>query len=448
MDHRGLIVDNFAGGGGASTGIEAALGRGVDLAINHDPDALRMHLANHPGTRHLTEDVWKASKRIDELVDGRAVDLAWFSPDCTHFSRARGAKPKEKKIRGLAWTAVRWAKSARPRVIVVENVREFLDWGPLDKDDQPVPGKKGLTFRKWVGNIRNLGYKITWQVLDAADYGAPTHRRRLFVIARCDGGTMEWPRATHGPGRRHPWRAAAEIIDWSLDCPSIFSRKRPLVEATMRRIANGVKRYVIEAQQPFIVRTGHYSNITGKGGQFRGQPLTKPLSTVTSKCDFNLVVPHISQFFGGMVGKDVRDPLPTVTHVDHNALVQAFLTKHGVKGQVKNSRADRSGQVQAFLLKYYGTATGSSLYDPVHTITGKHRFGLVMVEGQPYHIHDIGMRMLQPHELAAAQGFPLGYELTGTKANQIAKVGNSVPPPLAEAVVRANLPQYAQEAVA
>lgn len=457
---QGLIIDNFAGAGGASLGLERALGRPVSWAINHSESALEMHKLNHPHTKHLPEDVWKVDPVA--VTKGEPVDLAWFSPDCTHFSRAKGSKPKSKRIRGLAWVAVRWAKLVRPAVIVVENVREFQEWGPLDEDGNPIPWKKGLTFKRWLGNLRGQGYAVSWKVLDAADYGAPTHRRRLFVIARCDSQPICWPEATHGPGRAHEWVPAATIIDWSIPCRSIFGRKKPLAEATMLRIANGVKRFVLEASEPFIVRTGHYSTRTGEGMRnFRGQRLHKPLGTVTSRCDYGLVVPHVTQYFGGMVGKPVTVPLPTVTAKDHNALVSAFLTKfygtsqHGQSlfspsptvtatgthiGQVECNlavRTDRSSDVRAFLLKYYGTATGQSLFEPLHTVTSKARFGLVTVDGEQYEISDIGLRMLEPHELAAAQGLD-GYKLTGTKAEQILRIGNSVPPALSEAIAAAN----------
>lgn len=257
-----IIVDNFAGGGGASMGIEAALARCVDVAINHDRAAVEMHSINHPHTNHLCEDVWKV--KPVEVVGGRPVGLAWFSPDCKHFSRAKGGKPVEKKIRGLAWIVLKWAgmpKPLRPRIIILENVREFEDWGPLDKFNMPCQKRKGRTFRRWVASIRNLGYWVEWRVLNAADYGAPTHRRRLFLIARRDGKPIVWPEPTHGPGRK-PYRTAAECIDWTLPCPSIFLTKeegrkvgvnRPLAEKTMRRIAMGLKKYVLDAEKPFIV---------------------------------------------------------------------------------------------------------------------------------------------------------------------------------------------------
>jgi DNA (cytosine-5)-methyltransferase 1 len=290
-----LIVDNFAGGGGASMGIEAALRRCVDLAINHDRAAVEMHSINHPHTRHLCEDVWQVDPV--EATAGRRVGLAWFSPDCKHFSRAKGGKPVEKRIRGLAWIVVKWAKLGRPRVIILENVREFEEWGPLDKYNMPCQKRKGQTFRRWVSSIRSLGYAVEWRMLNAADYGAPTHRRRLFLIARCDGKPIVWPAPTHGPGRK-AYRTAAECIDWSLPCPSIFltreeGRKlgvnRPLAEKTMRRIAMGLKRFVLDNPKPFIVHTTH-------AGHRRPHGIDEPVPTVTAahRGEMAVVTPYVA----------------------------------------------------------------------------------------------------------------------------------------------------------
>ena len=561
-----LIVDNFAGGGGASMGIEDALCRCVDIAINHDRAAVEMHSANHPHTRHLCEDVWNVDPV--EATGGRPVGLAWFSPDCKHFSRAKGGKPVEKKIRGLAWIVVKWAKTVKPRVIILENVREFEEWGPLNKFNMPCQKRKGRTFRRWVSSIRNLGYDVQWRTLNAADYGAPTHRRRLFLIARCDGQPIVWPAPTHGPGRK-PYRTAAECIDWSLPCPSIFltreeGRKlgvnRPLAEKTMRRIAMGLKRFVLENPKPFIVRCDH------GGDHFRGQSIEQPLGTVTGKHGYGVVTPYLAsrygeaphqdtrgqtvdkplntvtpanntgvliaptlvgaggpeysakpasvdapigtvmvenhraltaaflaKHFGGVVGHGPERPIGTVTAVDHHSVVAAHLTKfransigsaadtpvptitsgegskrpagaahamgvvtanlihmnHGEKqwsGCDEPTRtqttANHAGLVYAFLTKYFGTNIGHVADQPLQTITSRDRFGVVtvMVGGQPYVIVDIGLRMLTPRELARAQGFPDSYVLTGTKSNQVARIGNSVCPKMAEVLVRANCP--------
>ena len=663
-----IIIDSFAGGGGASMGIEWALGRCVDLAINHDERAITMHEENHPHTRHIREDIWK----VDPIgaTDGRDVGLLWASPDCKHFSRAKGAKPVEKKIRSLAWVVISWAKRVRPRVIILENVREFADWGPLTEDHRPCKARKGLTFRRWVGRLRALGYVVEWRVLNAADYGAPTHRRRLFLIARRDGRPIRWPDPTHGPGRNKPWRTAAECIEWSLPCPSIFLTKeegrkvgcnRPLAEKTMRRIAHGLKRYVLDAPKPFIVavrdsavdavrKAKEYlagiegpvivpvnpfiAGVGGRMGQTQPAPVDQPSNTITAKNDraivcpsivpvthmgdrripsaeeplptitsakrgefavvapyvaecahgetgrwgkgasdidaplgtihaggknhaivsaslmkfrgdsagasvddpmptvtsgqgsirpagathalgvmaanlihyhdektvgearassvedplptqttenrFGLVSSFVSQYFGnGVIGRPVEEPLPTVTAWDHNAIVAAHMTQfygrsvgdtpevptptqserdhtgvvaanlvHMNHGEKQWSAADEPlrtvttggnhAAVVAFLLKYFGTAIGQHLSEPLHTVTSKPRFAIVQVDGVPYAIADIGMRMLTPRELARAQGFPEEYRLLGTKARQVAAIGNSVCPIMAKVLVQAN----------
>lgn len=490
----GLIVDNFAGGGGASTGIELALGRRVDVAINHDLAAVVMHRANHPGTRHLCEDVFAVKPR--EVTGGRPVDLAWFSPDCKHFSKAKGGRPCDKKIRGLAWVAVRWAREVGPRVIILENVEEFQDWGPLMADGRPDPGRKGLTFRRFVGCLRGLGYTVEWRELVAADFGAPTTRKRLFLVARNDGEAVVWPEATHArrPGAEmlttglRPWRTAAECIDWSIPCPSIFERKRPLAEATLRRIAEGLRRYVIEATEPFIVRICQ----TGSdGGKVRS--VGEPLGTIVSKNEHCLAVPYLSKYhgqkseqdsrcstpggpiatldtqnrfalvsaflakhYGGVVGHRPDRPLGTVTAVDHHGvaaaqLVKLYETSNGA--DVRDPMPTVTGQgnhiaeVRAFLIKYYGTWCGQNLNEPAATVTGKDRLGLVVVHGEEYQIADIGLRMLQPRELARAQGFHESYVLTGTKSSQVARIGNSVCPPVAAALVRANVQAMSLEEV-
>lgn len=487
-----LIIDSFAGGGGASLGIERALGRPVDIAINHDESAIEMHAANHPTSLHLREDVWKVDPV--KTCAGRPVRLMWLSPNCTHFSRAKGGVPVDRGIRALAWVAVWWARKVRPAVIALENVPEFESYGPLNADNRPCAQRKGLSFRKYVGNLRGLGYRVEWRVLNAADFGAHQHRRRLFLVARCDGEPIAWPAPTHGPGRAHAWRPAHEIIDWTLPCPSIFGRRKPLADATLRRIANGLRRYVFESAEPFIVRTGHYSHRTGEGFQFRGQGLNAPLGAVCAtnekalitpyavplthqgtdrahdmrapmptitaahRGEIALVAPHLSQFFGGMVGKDIRDPLPTVTAIDHNALAAAFLTKwYGTSTgsslftgvPTVTGGGQHLGDVRAFLTKWYGACEhGQTLFDSLHTITSKPRFGLVMVQGQPYQLVDVGLRMLSPRELARAQGFPDEYVLTGTKTSQIARIGNAVVPLMAELIVRANVVKQPRAEVA
>lgn len=503
---REIIVDNFAGGGGASTGIELATGRSVDIAINHDPAAIAMHRANHLETEHYCESVWDVDPR--EVTGGRPVGLVWLSPDCKHFSKAKGGKPVEKGIRGLAWVAVRWAATVRPRVIMLENVEEFKTWGPLLKDGYPDPDRKGRTFNSFVNALRRQGYRVEWRELRACDYGAPTIRKRLFLVARRDGRPIVWPEPTHGDPesvevksrKLLPWRTAAEIIDWSIPCPSIFERSRPLAENTLRRIARGIQRFVIDNPRPFVVRIGQ----TGFGGDRLQYELDKPLTTVTTKAEHLLIAPHITKFRGGATGHPVDEPLHTVTSgagavrpagaAHALGMVTAFLTQYhsyddSARGQelqrpiltidtsnryglvtshlvkLRGTCADGQpvtepmptitagglhvGEVRAFLLKYYGSAdNGQQLDGPLHTVTTKDRFGLVTVEGVDYQIVDIGMRMLEPHELFAAQGFPDNYiidvDADGVrypKSAQVARCGNAVPPPFAAALVRANLPE-------
>ncbi len=542
-----LIVDSFAGGGGASTGIEAALGRSPDIAINHDPLALAMHAANHPTTYHACEDVYRTDLR--RLTKGQPVGLLWASPDCRHFSRAKGSKPVSKSVRSLAWMVVKWAEQVRPRVIVLENVREFADWGPLvpqwkcaDCDWKgtegqatlvrtrrrcprceslkitptlellPDPARKGLTYRRFVGRLKNLGYAVETKNLDAADYGAPTHRRRLFLAARCDGLPIEFPEPTHGDpknlndsplfARPKPWVPAAACIDWHLPIPSIFDPearraaglKPVLVEKTLWRIAHCIKRYVLDAPRPFTTANrGEFAlcvpSLTQTGyGERKGQAprildVNAPLGTVVAGGGKHaLVSAFLVKHFGGMVGLPCTEPLPTTTAVgtqnqlgavslvrlnhddaglpvdaplptqatrSHVGLVAGSLIhfNHGDKQwsgldepmRTITSSGKHAALVYSFLVKYFGTAIGANLLDPAPTITTKDRFGLVVVaiEGELYAIVDIGMRMLTPRELARAQGFPESYVLTGTKSQQVARIGNSVCPLIAAAMVRA-----------
>ena len=584
-----IIVDSFAGGGGASLGIAWATGHAPTIAINHDIEAIAMHSANHPDTVHVLEDVWKAN--LKRLVRGRRVGLLWLSPDCKHFSRAKGGKPVEKRIRSLAWIACKWADQVKPRVIILENVREFAEWGPLvpllrcracgwrgtkgqavlmrvrckcptcdsrkltvTEDLVPCPERKGTTFRRFVSRLKNLGYDVDHRNLDAADYGAPTHRKRLFLIARNDGQPIVWPEATHCRPeklddtplfeRLKPYRTAAECIDWTIECPSIFDRKKPLAEKTLRRIALGIHRYVINNSEPFIVpigygerngqtpRTGNVNEPLGTivGSQkhalvipivsrYNGaksdnddrchradQPITTldtqprfalvapaivamthsgdrkpidpatPLPTITTanrgelglaaatlvrhfgKSDASsiehplptttaggggksqLVTAFIAKHFGGMVGVEATTPLPTTTMREtQNQIVAANLIHVDKVTPSGNDDCFNAALVYSFLIKYFGTAIGSNLIEPTPTATGKDRFGLVTINDEPYYIADIGMRMLTPRELARAQGFPDTYILTGNKTSQVARIGNSVCPPVASALVKANV---------
>lgn len=460
-----IIVDNFAGGGGASKGIEMALGRPVDIAINHDPEAIAMHTVNHPETLHYCEDVFHVKPR--EACGGRPVGLAWFSPDCKHFSKAKGGKPVSKKIRGLARVAIKWARQVKPRIIILENVEEFQDWGPLLANNMPCPVRKGLDFRRFVHNLEQLGYQVEWCELRACDYGAPTIRKRLFLIARCDGEPIVWPAPSHGEGKGLlPYKVAADCIDWTHPCHSIFlnkdegkvvGAKRPLAEATLKRIAKGVYRYVINTADPFIIPIAHYN------GSHPVYDINEPLRTVTANPkggSFALVSAFLAKHYGGVVGHEITKPFGTVTSVDHHSVVTSNLIKlrNNCHGQdlrepmhTITSNGGHFGEVRSFMVKYYGCDQDPRMNEPMHTVTSKDRIGLVTVAGQQYQIMDIGMRMLQPRELYRAQGFPDDYiidlSINGkplSKTAQVRMCGNSVSPPIAQALVAAN---YAEKSI-
>ncbi|MEM7300676.1 MAG: DNA cytosine methyltransferase, partial [Pseudomonadota bacterium] len=569
-----LIIDSFAGGGGASAGMMAAFGRSPDIAINHCDVAMSMHAANHPETLHLPENIWQVN--IDEYTARRKVGFLWASPDCRHFSRARGGKPISKSVRGLAWSIVKFVHELRdntPDVIALENVCEFLTWEE---------------FPKWKRALRKYGYRMEHRVLKFCDYGVPTIRKRLFIIMRRDGKKIVWPEQTHGDPKSDtvqtskllPWKTSGhDVIDWSIPCPSIFDTSeqimakygvravRPLVEATCKRIAAGVVRYVLEAEEPFFVTMGQHgggsrsalnpmhtitastkdqnavvvpnlvslANMSDAGK--REYPVTEPLTTVTGTSEKALVACHISRQFGASIGHAADQPLGTVTAngggksamvaatmvqsgygeregqaprtLDieaplgtvvaggcKHALVAAFLAQHNtqrsgvnpgraaelpistitgtgtqqnvvaahminLKGSDRRmARCDEplqticaggthAGLVAAFLTKYYGTLQAPWLTEPLHTVTTKDRFSLVTchIQGEPYIITDIGMRMLTPRELYRAQGFPEDYIIDRgedgkpiTKTEQIRKCGNSVSPILAEAIAKANCP--------
>lgn len=660
-----LIIDNFAGGGGTSTGLEAAFGRPVDIAINHDPEALAMHAINHPHTKHLCESVWDVDPI--EVTGNQPVGLVWLSPDCKHFSKAKGGKPVEKKIRGLAWVTMRWAAKCKPRVIMLENVEEFQTWGPLKQLDdgtwRPDPAKRGVTFRSFVRQLEQHGYKVEYRELRASDHATPTIRKRFFLVARRDGLPIRWPEATHGApgspgvraGKLQPYRTAAECIDWSLPCPSIFGRKRPLADATLRRIAKGIMRYVVDAADPFIVgqggpiyagkpvtanqpfgtlttenhravvvpsivpvthqgsvrsesvhepfrtiigaqrgekalaaatlvqtgygeragqapraldiekplgtvvagaakaalvnaflnehanasnqrvmpadeplrticaqvKGGHFSMVSaalvgvgGRAGDSRPRGADEPTATITAKADTAVATAFLAKHYTDVVGSDLEEPIGTITSQDHHSLVTAHVTKfrtgstgsdmaepmptitagpkenpagaphalgvvssHLVKLRGTSTAAgvdeplhtisaggQHHAEVRAFLLKYYGTDQDPRLNEPLHTVTTKDRYGLVTIQGVDYQIVDIGLRMLAPHELYRAQGFPEHYiideipdpallfaggeqveadplslpRIPLTKSAQVRMCGNSVCPPLSEALIRAN----------
>ncbi len=663
-----LIIDNFAGGGGTSAGMEAAFGRPVDIAINHDPEALAMHAINHPHTKHLCESVWDVDP-ID-VTGNQPVGLVWLSPDCKHFSKAKGGKPVEKKIRGLAWVTMRWAAKCKPRVIMLENVEEFRTWGPLTMKIvdgvevwYPDPAKKGITFKSFVRQLEGHGYKVEFRELRASDHKTPTIRKRLFMVARRDGLPIHWPAATHGApdspgvraGKLQPHRTAAECIDWSLPCPSIFGRKRPLADATLRRIAKGIMRYVVDAADPFIVgqggpiyagkpvtanqpfgtlttenhravavpsivpvthqgsdrsesvhepfrtitgaqrgekalataylspyysdkrpadargtapdepiktittenrhalvtaflnehanasnqrvmpadeplrticaqvKGGHFSMVSaalvgvgGRAGDSRPRGADEPTATITAKGDTAVTTAFLTKFRTGSTGSEMTEPVPTITagpkenpagaphalglvtaHIQRDmgksighaasaplgtvtaggggksALVASSLVK--LRGTSTAAGLDEPlhtisaggqhhAEVRAFLLAYYGTDQDQSPAAPLATVTSRDRFGLVTIKGVDYEIVDIGLRMLAPHELYRAQGFPEHYiideipdpallfvggeqveadplslpRIPLTKSAQVRMCGNSVCPPLSEALIRAN----------
>lgn len=551
-----IIVDNFAGGGGASTGIELATGRVVNIAINHDPDAILMHKTNHQYTEHYQASVWDIDPR--EVCRGRPVGLAWFSPDCKHFSKAKGAALVDRNIRGLAWIVLRWAALVRPRVIMLENVEEFQTWGPVRKG-KPVKSKAGQTFRKWKYQLSALGYAIEHRELVAADYGAPTTRKRFVLIARCDGRPIVWPERTHAPadseevksGKCKPWRSAAEIIDWSLPCYSIFATKqeikdrygvkavRPLAENTLRRVIRGVDKFTIKNAEPFIVPTGYGERngqaprvhdinaplstvvstvkqnvcepvlvplIAQQKFQNTAQDISNPLSTVTSvgahelvaanliqyhteqteavrangvsapiqtvdaSNRYGLIMVHIQKYFGGVIGDEVDNPLPTVTAVDHNAICAAHIAEF--KGQDIGQKPERplrtvtasAGEfaaVHARIVRYEpGADVGfwKEIRGLLNRFCGytlaDDELLLIRIREHWYFISDIGLRMLTPRELYNAMGFPPDYiidhDYQGNeykKSKQVARCGNAVCPPMAEAVVRANLPEWCGEKI-
>lgn len=535
-----IIVDNFAGGGGASTGMELATGRIVKIAINHDPDAILMHKTNHPHTRHLQASVWD----VDPVKEcgGCPVGLAWFSPDCKHFSKAKGAALVDRNIRGLAWIVLRWAGTVRPRVIILENVEEFQTWGPVRRG-KPIKKKAGQTFQRWKKQLSDLGYTIEHRELVAADYGAPTTRKRFVLVARCDGRPIAWPERTHnkdGADGLPKWRAAAEVIDWSQPCYSIFATKeeiksrygvtavRPLADNTMRRVIRGVDKFVIRAKTPYIVPwtvtntcnsvgsqvTAPVHTVTTAGNQLllspaliqyhteqsenvRGQSVTETLRTVDASNRYGLVSACLSKFYGGVVGAEVQAPMPTVTAIDHNALIAANLVEYYGNGNPLNvaepmrtvTSHDREALTLTHICEFKGQDIGQDQRKPLRTITASagefaeirtevrtyepgadmghwpevrallNRFcGYDLKEnevltldvgGTAYFVADIGLRMLTPRELYNAMGFPPDYiidrDYTGRaygKSKQVARCGNAVCPPMAEAVVRANLPEW------
>lgn len=434
MNTDDLIIDCFAGGGGASTGIEAALGRPIDIAVNHDPDAILMHKTNHPNTLHLTEDIFKVD--LEKYTQGRRVALMWASPDCTSHSKAKGGQPRKKGLRILPWAVFKHAKAIKPDVIIMENVEEIQQWGPLDDNGKPIKERAGEDYQKFITAMQSIGYDFQSRELVAADYGAPTTRRRWYAVFRRDGKEIKWPEATHnkdGNCGKKKWVQCGDYIDFSDLGRSIFNRKKPLADATMRRIANGYKKYVVDNPDPYVVNNKEavafliQYHSEQKAGESRGQLLTEPIKTLDTSNRYGLITAFITKFYKTGCGQKLNEPLHTITtSPGHFELISAFL------------------------IKYYGTGCGQQLNEPLVTITTKDRFGLVNViteiKGEKYILKDIFLRMLKAEpELKLMQGFPPEYTIThdytGAKystANQVAKIGNSVVPIMAKLLVQAN----------
>ena len=397
---RDLIIDCFAGGGGASVGIEMALGRPVDIAINHDPQAIRMHKVNHPDTLHLTEDIFKVD--LQRYVKGRHVALMWASPDCTSHSKAKGGQPRKSGLRILPWAVYKHAKTILPDVIIMENVEEIQQWGPLDENGHPIKERQGEDYKKFISAMKGLGYIFDSRELVAADYGAPTTRKRWYAIFRRDGKDIVWPEQTHFKDSEPKWKQCGEYIDWSDLGKSIFDRSKPLADATQKRIANGIRKYILESEA-YIVQDKRAAAF--------------------------IIQYHGEQKAGDARGQLLSEPIKTIDTSNRYGLVTAFITK--------------------FLIKYYGTGGGQELKMPLATITTKDRFGLVNVildiDGEAYIIKDIFLRMLKPEELKRMQGFPDDYIINRDIdwkpypiKEQVARIGNSVVPIMAEALVRSN----------
>ena len=428
-----LIVDNFAGGGGASTGIELATGYSVDIAINHDPEAIKMHKANHPNTEHYCENVWAVDPV--KACKGHTVGLSWFSPDCKHFSKAKGGKPKDKNIRGLAWVALRWAGLVRPRVIMLENVEEFKTWGPLNRRHHPIRAKQGKTFERFVQQLRDLGYEVEFRELIAADYGAPTMRKRFFMVARCDGKSIVWPEPTHAPadseevkkGLLKPYVGAYTQLDFSLPCPSIFDTSeeikekygiravRPLAQKTMDRIARGLKKFVLENPEPFIIQCNH-------GGERRPNDIREPMPTITGKHGYGIVEPYMVQCKYNNEAQDVQKPIGTLTTVGSHLLVEPYMVQIGQTGFTKDRSKDvreplttivsknEHCLISPTLIQYHsetaqGEVRGQTIKDPIMTVDGSNRYGLVTSFLSKFYKSGIGQDEREPlHTITTSAG--------------------------------------------
>lgn len=522
-----LIIDCFAGRGGASVGIEMALGRPVDIAVNHDPQAIKIHKVNHPDTLHLTEDIFKVD--LQKYVRGRHVALMWASPDCTSHSKAKGGQPRKKGLRILPWAVYKHAKKILPDVIIMENVEEIQQWGPLDDNGYPIPERKGEDYRKFVKSMESLGYAFDSRELIAADYGAPTTRKRWYAVLRRDGLPIVWPEPTHGKNGENglkPWEPIYKHLDLDDWGKSIFGRKKPLAKNTMNRIARGMEKFVFNNPEPFIVQVNH------GGDNFRGQNINEPMPTITAKHGFGVVTPYIVPIgYGehsgqnprindikepigtivasgtkhylcsplliqyhsettksGVRGQAVTEPIQTIDTSNRYGLVVSYMTKFyksgcgqsllepihtittspghfgivsvytlpidellaGLDNSIKeqnevNEAIQKCTWVSQFIMEYYGCGTGQSLFEPLHTVVTKDRFALVTVLGNEYVIMDIFLRMLKPEELKRGQGFPADYiidrDIEGKPypvKDQVAGIGNSVVPIMAQKLVEAN----------
>lgn len=483
---RDLIIDCFAGGGGASVGIEMALGRSVDIAVNHDPDAILMHKTNHPKTRHLTEDIFKVN--LKKYVHGQHVALMWASPDCTSHSKAKGGKPRERGLRILPWAVYKHAKAILPDVIIMENVEEIQQWGPLDENGHIIKERRGEDYKKFITAMKSLGYVFDCRELVAADYSAPTTRKRWYAVFRRDGRDIVWPEQTHSKGGADglkPWEPIWKYLDLNDFGKSIFGRKKPLAENTMRRIARGLEKFVFNSAEPFIVPIGYgerkgqlprvnsvndpigtivasgnkhylctpvliqYHSETTQNG-VRGQQVTEPVQTIDTSNRYGLVMSYLTKFYKSGSGQSLYEPIHTITTSPGHFGTVSILAgdwKELMKAGVDEETVQKCTWVSQFIMEYYGAGTGQSLADPLHTIVTKDRFALITVLGNEYVILDIFLRMLNPEELKLGQGFPKDYIIDRDYnwkpypiTKQVARIGNSVVPIMAQKLVEANCP--------
>lgn len=462
-----LIVDAFAGGGGASVGIEMALGRPVDIAVNHDPEAIRMHTVNHPNTLHLTEDIFEVD--LQKYIKCRHVALMWASPDCTSHSKAKGGKPREHGLRILPWAVYKHARAILPDVIIMENVEEIQQWGPLDPAGHPIPERKGEDYRKFITAMKSLGYIFDSRELVAADYGAPTTRKRWYAVFRRDGRDIVWPEPTHsriGTNGLLPWEPIYKYLDlWDLG-KSIFGRRKPLANNTMKRIARGLGKFVFNCPEPFIVQVNHgsgphsqkihhpisplliqYHSETAEN-EVRGQVVTVPIQTIDTSNRYGLVTAFLTKFYKSGSGQTLTEPIHTITtspgHFGAVSVLAAGWEELQEAG-IDEETAKKCTWVSQFIMEYYGCGIGQGIDGPLHTIVTKDRFALITVLGNKYVVLDIFLRMLKPEELKLGQGFPADYIIDRDinyrpypQKEQVARIGNSVVPIMARKLVEAN----------